>query len=68
MNSITGEGAIAPVEVDRQHEAGSEAPLPGKRDRPSGTAPMIEISDDDYRSVHLPCEALEETAERNPRR
>jgi hypothetical protein len=25
-------------------------------------APTIEISDADYRSVHLPCEALEESA------
>ena len=28
-----------------------------------GATPMIEVSDADYRSVHLPCDALEESAQ-----
>ncbi|MBK6510425.1 MAG: hypothetical protein IPG06_13875 [Haliea sp.] len=28
-----------------------------------GATPMIEVSDADYRTVHLPCDALEERAQ-----
>ena len=29
-------------------------------DGPQGTPPTIEISDEDYRTLHLPCDTLEE--------
>ena len=35
----------------------------GQRGVQRGATPMIEVSDADYRTVHLPCDALEERAQ-----
>jgi hypothetical protein len=34
-----------------------------QRDVQRSATPMIEVSDADYRTVHLPCDALEESAQ-----
>jgi hypothetical protein len=38
----------------------SREPRGVQRDVRRGATPMIEVSDADYRTVHLPCDALEE--------
>jgi len=47
--------------VERGAERGAERGV--ERGAQRGATPMVEISDADYRTVHLPCEALEESAE-----
>ena len=48
---------------DRTLEAGPEQ---RKLTAQNAIAPAIEISDADYRTLHLPCDALEESGEDKP--
>lgn len=54
---VDPEVAADPV---RQGDANAHRPGQNVWAAVSGSLPIVEISDDDYRSLHLPCDQLEE--------
>jgi hypothetical protein len=61
------EGVVM-LEADRPDEAVADGPEQSKSAAQNVITPTIEISDADYRTLHLPCDALEESGDGEPGR
>jgi hypothetical protein len=57
------EVVAAAANAGRDQRAMVTSQVAAERDVQHGAPPMIEVSDADYRTVHLPCDALEESAQ-----
>ena len=59
------EGVVM-LEADRPDGAIANGPEQSKLAAQNVITPTIEISDADYRTLHLPCDALEESGDDEP--
>jgi hypothetical protein len=57
------EVVAAAANAGRERRAIGDTGVPGDIDVQRGAPSTIEVSDADYRTVHLPCDALEEDAQ-----
>jgi hypothetical protein len=67
------EVVAAAANAGRKHRGVVDSRVPDERTVPCSAQQVIEVSDADYRTLHLPCDALEEHPQqknkggRNPR-
>lgn len=59
-------GGVTRLKADRVDGASAVAPELSKLDAQNVITPTIEISDADYRTLHMPCDALEESGDDTP--
>lgn len=57
---------VVSAQADGAGGSASPAPAQGRQEAQQEHAPTIEISDADYRTLHMPCDALEESDDGAP--
>lgn len=60
------EGDVEVENADNRKDSGCGTRKAGELRVPVNQGPVIEISDADYRSIHLPCESLEDGGDGEP--